>query len=160
MSRLSLRRNGAAAFHPARNAVADAASVGSGRKQRRQGWETRRAAVARGLAVGFEQQFHNFERRPLGGSVVQGKLLGLSTRRAAQHRWAGRQVCARRRGRTRGHIELPQQGAHRAARLIRCGCGLGVGVEQQLYHLERCALGGSVVQGQLHVLRGAVRGAA
>ena len=44
-----------------------------------------------------------------------------------------------------------------AARLIRFGDGLGVGVEQQFHHTEQCPLGGGVVQGQLSVLR--IRGA-
>ena len=50
---------------------------------------------------------------------------------------------------------MRQRGRCRAARLIRRGGSLGVGVEQQLYHLERRTLGGGVVQGQLYVLRGA-----
>ena len=42
-----------------------------------------------GLVVGVEQQLYHLDRRALGGSVVQGQLLGLSTRRAAQY-WSGR----------------------------------------------------------------------
>ena len=37
------------------------------------------------FAVGVEQQLHHIERRALGGGVVQGQLLVLRTRRAAQH---------------------------------------------------------------------------
>ena len=37
--------------------------------------------------------------------------------------------------------------------LIRCVHSFAVGVEQQLHHIERRALGGGVVQGQLSVLR-------
>ena len=42
-----------------------------------------------------------------------------------------------------------------AARLnIRCDGGLAVRLEEQLHHLERRALGNSVVEWQLPVLRG------
>ena len=44
-----------------------------------------------------------------------------------------------------------------AARLIRCDGGLAVRLEEQLHHLERRALGGSVVEWQLSVLRGISR---
>ena len=47
-----------------------------------------------------------------------------------------------------------------AARLILRSGGFEVGVEQQLHHIERRALGGGVVQGQLSVLRSAVHGVA
>ena len=40
-----------------------------------------------------------------------------------------------------------------AGHLIRCVHSFAVGVEQQLHHIERCALGGGVVQGQPFVLR-------
>ena len=47
-----------------------------------------------------------------------------------------------------------------AARLILRSGGFGVGLEQQLCHIERHDLGGSVVQGLLSVLRSAVHGVA
>jgi hypothetical protein len=49
---------------------------------------------------------------------------------------------------------------HSAARLILRSGRVRVGVEQQLHHLERRALGGGVVQGQLPILRRAARRAA
>ena len=47
-----------------------------------------------------------------------------------------------------------------AARLILRSGTFEVGVEQQLHHIERRALGGGVVQGKLSVLRSAVHGVA
>ena len=40
-----------------------------------------------------------------------------------------------------------------AGHLIRCVHNFKVGLEQQLHHVERRALGGGVVKGQLFVLR-------
>ena len=40
-----------------------------------------------------------------------------------------------------------------AGHLIRCVHSFAVGVEQQLHHIERRAVHGGVVQGQLSVLR-------
>jgi hypothetical protein len=48
---------------------------------------------------------------------------------------------------------------HSAARLILRSGRVRVGVEQQLHHLERRALGGGVVQGQLPILRRAAHSA-
>ena len=140
-----------------------------GRKQRGQGerdrvetarteaWAQRRYLIRCGesFRVGVEQELHHTERRALGGGVVQRKLLVLRTRRVAQH-WSGRgnEVRPRRRGRATAHSSAATTGCGRrsicgAARLVRRRGSLTVCVEQQLHHLERRALGGSVVQGQL-----------
>ena len=46
-----------------------------------------------------------------------------------------------------------RRGLRSAGHLIRCVHSFKVGLEQQLYHIERCARGGGVVKGQLFVLR-------
>ena len=106
-----------------RNAVAGAALCG-GHKQRRQ-IARRQHGRKRGLdvgstthlircvdssKVGVEQQLHHIERRALGESVVQRKLLALSIRgvRRSIGR-AGQNKSVREEKGEGGHVDLPRQ---------------------------------------------------
>jgi hypothetical protein len=133
------------------------------------GSAARRIRCVHSFKVGLEQQLHHIERRALGGGVVKGQLFVLRTRRAAQHCGVAcgpnrvRELERSRRaeqGQSGGAAAVIVKRVGSAARLILRSDGIEVGVEQQLHHIERHALGGGVVQGQLPVLRSAVHGVA
>ena len=112
----------------------------------------------RGGVLSPEKQLHHLQCRTLFRGVVQrqhsdlrNSVAGAQPRQeyiaAAKDRRQGRGV-TRRVAAARDEARVGS-----AACLFRCGGGLRVGVEQQLHHIERCALGGGVVQGQPFVLR-------
>ena len=121
------------------------------------GAATRRVHGGRGFGIGLEQQLYHTERRAPGGSVVQGLLPVLCGRvyrccKTIDHK--GQQGSQGRAARAAPQRQW-QHGGRRVdltARLSHSGGGFWVGVEQQLYHINRRALRGCVVQGHLRFL--------